>query len=326
MPRRDRPTSPPSHTEARITLRERATLIARGTRSMLSRYPTDLAHAFRATLSPAATPSGVDPIPSTLDADWPRDREGSGLQAACWLGHCSVLLKLGPLTILADPVLGPTIGPIVRGKQLGPRRLLPPAPAIEHLPRPDLVLVSHAHYDHLDRPTLATLVSPHTELITARFTRSLIPRGFRHIHELRWDRSLTIDCVTITAVRPRHWGARSGWDRHRGYNSYILEHANTRILFAADTADTRRFDKLGPFDMGIFGIGAYDPWHHAHATPEQVWRMATESGCRFVLPVHYLTFKLSDEPMEEPLTRLLDVAGPERHRVLAVEPGVVMRL
>ncbi len=286
-------------------------------RSMMTRYPADIARAVR------FRHKAVAPC-ETLRQAWAALPHDPGLRAACWLGHCSVLLKFGSLTLCTDPVLGPVIGPRVGGVTFGPRRLNPIAAAAADLPHLDLILVSHAHYDHLDRATLRALVSRRTELLTAKSTRGLIPRGFKHIHQLHWLHSHVFEDITVTAVRPRHWGARNGWDRHRGYNSYIIEHAGSRVLFAADTAETAAFDKLGPFDLGIFGIGAYKPWIHAHANPEQVWRMATASGCRFILPVHYSTFKLSDEPEGEPLERLLAAAGEEKDRIIAPAPGTIL--
>lgn len=314
----------------RVALSQRLKLIGRGFRSMLRRYPADLTGAMRAQRSHA-------PGAEAVQAHWGRACAADGARAVCWLGHASVLLRLGGLTIVTDPVLSSVIGmPVGKRVVLGPRRLIPLVVGPGEVPRPDLVLISHAHYDHLDRPTLRVLATRHTEVITAENTRNLIPRGFKHVHELRWTRCFDFHAVRVTAVKPRHWGARKGWDRHRGYNGYILEvgaHAPgagvapgapiTRILYAGDTADTHNFDGLGPFDVGIFGIGAYEPWHHAHATPEQVWRMAQAAHCARLLPVHHSTFKLSDEPMDEPLQRLLAAAGKERERVLALPPGEV---
>ncbi len=297
-------------------LSQRTVRVAMAFRSMMIRYPGDLARAVGFRHKPGA-PS------ATLRDAWAALPSDPGLRAACWLGHCSVLLRFGALTICTDPVLSPVIGPRVGGVTFGPRRLTPGAAAVD-LPALDLILVSHAHYDHLDRATLKAVVSKRTELITAQSTRGLIPRGFKHIHELHWLHSHTFDGITITAVRPKHWGARNGWDRHRGYNSYIIESEGSRVLFAADTAQTTAFDHLGPFDLGIFGIGAYQPWIHAHANPEQVWSMATKAGCRLVLPVHYSTFKLSDEPEGEPLARLTAAAGDEKGRIVAPAPSTIV--
>jgi len=241
--------------------------------------------------------------------------------AASWLGHAGVLLRVGGSTIVCDPVLsrriGVRIGPIV----LGPERLVPPPLAADRLPPIDLVLISHAHYDHLDRPTLARLASGRTTVVTARRTRRLIPRGFGRVVELDWGQSEVFAGVRICAIEPTHWGARAGVDRRRGFNSYLIRSDEQRILFAGDTARTDAFATLGPVEMAIFGIGAYDPWEHAHAMPEQVWDMFVSCAGRRLLPVHHSTFELSEEHVDEPLERLLTAAGADRGRVIITAPG-----
>ena len=256
--------------------------------------------------------------------EWAALPNQRGVSAICWLGHNSVLLRLDGRTLLLDPVLSERIGLRIPGATIGPGRLSPVPVTPDQLPTPDLVLVTHAHFDHLDRPTLRALASHRTRVLTARGTRRLIPRGFGAIHELDWNQTTDIDGLNIHALRPNHWGARTAWDRHRGYNAYTLSVPETRVLYAGDSAFTRTFDEKGPFDLGIFGIGAYDPWIHAHANPEQVWEMATGARCRTLLPVHHSTFKLSDEPLEEPLARLLAAAGRAAGEAVVVPDSQVI--
>ena len=121
-----------------------------------------------------------------------------------------------------------------------------------------------------------------------------------------------------------HWGARWRRDTHRGYNGYVLSREGTRIIFGGDTAYTDLFTPLrerGPIDLAILPIGAYDPWVTSHASPEEAWRMFTSLGARYLLPIHHSTFRLSREPMDEPVHRLLAVAGDERERVVMTEVG-----
>ena len=106
-----------------------------------------------------------------------------------------------------------------------------------------------------------------------------------------------------------------GKDTYRGYNGYLIESGGRRILFGGDTADTRAFEQLRssrPIDLAIMPIGAYDPWIHAHCTPEQAVRMGNEAGAEQLMPVHHRTFRLSREPMLEPIERFLAAAGEER--------------
>lgn len=233
--------------------------------------------------------------------------------AASWMGHATVLLRLGGLTMLTDPVWSERIGIRVGGRTIGPERLIHLPGRIESLPPVDIILLTHAHFDHLDRPTLARLVSPRTTVLTASCTTGLVPSGFRGVRELTSGEVAHLDGdVHVTALQPEHWGARTVWDRHRGCNAYLIEHRNHRVLFAGDTAYTRAFDGLGPVDLAIMGIGAYRPWSSAHANPEQVWQMASRMGARRLMPIHHSTFELSDEPINEPLEWLLRVAHPRR--------------
>lgn len=267
--------------------------------SGIRRYPRELWRSVR-----RASPRAVGEAPWTL----PPDFEIQPL-AAAWLGHATVLIRVAGRTILTDPVLSNRIGPSVGRLKVGLGRVseLPARP--EHLPPIDIIAISHAHFDHLDKHTLAQLAHSRTTVVTARHTRRLIPRGFRRVIELDWGRSIAVGPVRLGAIRPRHWGARAAWDRHRGYNSYLIEAASHRVLYAGDTALTAAFNHLRDIDLAIFGIGAYDPWEAAHATPEQVWTMFNACGGRLLLPVHHSTFRLSDEHRDEPIDRLVRAAG-----------------
>lgn len=254
------------------------------------------------------------------------------------IGHATVLLRLGGMTILTDPVFSDRIGMRVMGRTLGLRRIRPAAVLVNQLPRIDVVLLSHAHFDHLDRPSLELLAAGPARgaaVVTATGTRRLIPRGFSQVIELGWARRAVLGVgadheLGITAMRPTHWGARAVADRHRGFNAYLLETSARRVFFAGDTALTDAFSRIGATDLSIFGIGAYDPWEHAHATPEQVWKMYTgmSSGrpAGALLPMHHSTFVLGREPMDEPLRRLLAAAGPRHDLIVAQMPGDGVRV
>jgi L-ascorbate metabolism protein UlaG (beta-lactamase superfamily) len=173
------------------------------------------------------------------------------------------------------------------------------------------VLITHAHFDHLDRPTLSAIADAKTRVIVPRSCRRLIPPGFGRIIELYPDEKIDLDGLSIKAIQPEHWGARKVLDRHRGVNAYLIESDGRSVFFAGDTAHTRAFEHLSEIDLAVFGIGAYDPWEHMHATPEQAWSMFTQLGARYMLPVHHSTFELSDEQVDEPTNRLKRIAGDE---------------
>ncbi len=304
----------------RISISRRAQLWRAGLRSSFGRYSREIVR-----VPPFNVPTH-DGDPNTIEplrVRWDRLADLSGLAGVAWLGHCSTLLRIDGLTVLTDPVLSLQVGLRLGLVTIGPRRLLP-AVSIADLPHIDLILVSHAHFDHLDRPTLKRLADRGTRVITAGATARHIPSGFAKVDELRWGERTHIGPLSISALRPEHWGARMAWDRHRGFNSYLLEsQSGQRVFFAGDTAMTDAFDAHGPVELAIMGIGAYNPWEHFHATPEQALTMARAMNARMLLPVHHSTFKLSDEPLDEPMQRLLAAADGGPERVLKLRLGEV---
>jgi L-ascorbate metabolism protein UlaG (beta-lactamase superfamily) len=239
-----------------------------------------------------------------------------------WLGHATVLANVYGTWVLTDPALETRIG-VGRGMaKFGPRRLVAPALGPRELPPIDLLLLSHAHMDHTDLGTLRRL-SRDVHVIVQPGNRDLV-RRFRRVDELGWGSRLGIGDFEIESVEVKHWGARMITDRHRGYGGYVLRKAGRTVLFAGDTAYTTALAPLGrrePIDLAILPIGAYDPWIYNHASPEQAWRMASDMGAAHMLPVHHSTFRLSREPADEPVARLLAAAGPDRHRVAITRVG-----
>jgi len=241
--------------------------------------------------------------------------------AAVWIGHATTLLRVGDMTVLTDPVLSNRIGVGLGFATGGPRRLTAPALNWRELPKIDLILISHAHFDHLDRPTL-TKLDKHTPIIVAAHTSDLIrDLGFRNVAELGWGQSLQLRALTLTARKVQHWGARAFYDRHRGYNAYLIESPDKRILYGGDTAYHKWFSDIGKVDLAIFGIGAYDPYIQAHATPEQALEMANHVRAAHILPMHHSTFRLSHEPVREPIERLMAAVGRDTSRIALSEIG-----
>lgn len=237
------------------------------------------------------------------------DRWKSARLGACWLGHATVLLRLNGLTILTDPHFGDRAGPRIGPRRIGRTRSTALPCGLDDLPPIDLVLLSHAHLDHWDRATLKRLAKRHTQAVIPARTRRILPRGFGGVVELPWDSRAEVRGLTVSSLRPRHWGARWLVDRRRGYNAYLLSDAERRVLFAGDTAHTDSFERaLGAapgLDLAIMGIGNYAPWEHQHATPEQVAGMARNLGARRLMPIHHSTFRDTSERIGEPLERLV---------------------
>jgi L-ascorbate metabolism protein UlaG (beta-lactamase superfamily) len=245
-----------------------------------------------------------------------------------WLGHATVLINFFGVKILTDPVLFPRIGIRLPGFTIGPKRLTAPALQVHDLPQIDLILLSHAHFDHLDLRTLRCFDET-TAVITARATRDLL-RGtrFRDISELDWHERKALKtaagAIEVTAFPVKHWGARTQRDTHRGYNAYLIERDNRRIIFAGDTAMTGTFAELrryGPIDIAIMSIAAYNPWIHSHCTPEQAIEMANGADARFIVPIHHQTFRLSFEPFREPIERFETALSKTPERIALREIG-----
>jgi L-ascorbate metabolism protein UlaG (beta-lactamase superfamily) len=251
---------------------------------------------------------------------WPQ----TGLHAA-WLGHSTVLLSVDGFTVLTDPVFSSRVGLNIGPLTVGIKRIVEVAAPLDKLPKIDLVLLSHAHMDHFDLPTLRKLENRETEVVTAvRTTDLLRSRRYAQVQELRWNESVTVGPAKITAFEVNHWGARMRSDVFRGYNGYLLEAGRFRILFGGDTAYTESFQQLRttrPIDLAIMPIGAYDPWIRVHCNPEQAMLMAEHAGAERILPVHHKTFRLSREPAGEPVERLLAAAGSSPDRVCLAEIG-----
>jgi L-ascorbate metabolism protein UlaG (beta-lactamase superfamily) len=264
----------------------------------------------------AIRPAPVRPKPDS----W----SDQGLHAA-WLGHTTVLLKIDGVTILTDPVLSSRVGIDLRLFTLGLKRLVEPALAVEDLPKIDLVLLSHAHFDHFDLPTLRRLENRGTAVVTAAKTSDLLRvERYGSVHELGWGERVAVGPLEIRAFPVKHWGARMRNDTYRGYNGYTIEAGRYRVLFGGDTALTASFRPLKtsrPFDLALMPIGAYNPWIHAHSTPEQSWQMANDAGAEFFLPIHHQTFTLSREPYLEPIERVYAAAGANPDRIAVHQIG-----
>jgi L-ascorbate metabolism protein UlaG (beta-lactamase superfamily) len=247
---------------------------------------------------------------------------------AAWIGHATVLINFFGIKILTDPVFFPRIGIRLPGFTIGPKRLTAPALEFHELPKIDIVLLSHAHFDHFDLRTLHRF-DENTSVITAPNTGDLLRwTRLRDVTELCWDERKSLKTasgdIAISAFQVKHWGARKQRDTHRGYNGYHLERNGRRILFAGDTALTDTFAdlrKYGPIDLAIMSIAAYNPWIWNHCTPEQAIEMGDAAGGQFIMPVHHQTFRLSFEPLREPIERFEAALKQTPERIAIREIG-----
>src|SRR5688500_12333522 len=230
---------------------------------------------------------------------------------ASLLGHSTVLINFEGLNIITDPVLFPRIGAQSIFGTLGPIRRQACALSAKSLPKIDLVLLSHAHLDHLDLPSLAALKG-NVQAVTAKNLTDLVTEsGIKKTTELGWGESTVVKTANgdakVEAFEVRHWGARWRHDSHRGYNGYIIQRNGKKIIFGGDTAMTDSFKQIrgkGPFEFACMPIGAYNPFIHSHCNPEQALQMANEAGAKHILPMHFYTFRLGREQCTEPMERL----------------------
>lgn len=259
----------------------------------------------------------------------PRNWPERGLHAA-WLGHSTVLLKIDGTTILTDPVLSTRAGLHLGVVTLGVKRLVQPALNFSELPPIDLIVLSHAHMDHFDIPSLRRLENSRTRVVCASKTSDLLRVGqYRSVREVGWGEEIQLGPAKVRGLEVNHWGARLRTDTYRGYNGYLIEVGRYRLLFAGDTADTSKLLKVAGskgVDLMIMPIGAYNPWIRFHCTPEQAWRMSQEARADRFFPVHHSTFQLSREPLQEPLERLYRAAGRDSSRIVIQEIGQELTL
>jgi L-ascorbate metabolism protein UlaG (beta-lactamase superfamily) len=245
-----------------------------------------------------------------------------------WLGHATVLVSFYGVRILTDPTLYPRIGVGLGVGTLGPLRLVQCALTPDGVPDVDLVLVSHAHFDHLDIPSLGAIRGK-PAAVMGPGTSDLLPRRpYSSVRELRWNESVNVRTprgeVLVRAIEVKHWGARVRRDTWRGYTGFIVEREGRRILIGGDTAATPVFGnyrRFGPYDAAVMPIGAYNPWIANHCTPEQAVAMADTAGARLIVPVHHQSFRLSNEPFMEPIERIQEALAKEQDRLAIREIG-----
>lgn len=240
--------------------------------------------------------------------------------ALTWIGHASFLLQAGGLNILIDPNWSSWVK--------GIKRMRHPGVALKALPEIDLVLVTHAHFDHLDRRTLRGVAANQPVVVPFDVGDLVHDLGFRLVQELHYWESFVFGPIKVTLTPCRHWGARILHDSHRGFGGFIIEVAGKVIYHCGDTAYFEGFDEIGrrfPVDVALLPIGAYDApsSRPVHMNPEEALEAFVTLGANFMVPMHYGTFRLSYEPLDEPPRRLLAAAQTRQlqERVVWMQEG-----
>ena len=263
----------------------------------------------------------------------PLDVVAAGEVGITFIGHSSFLLQIGGKNVLVDPVFAKRL--VVLRRQRRPGLL------VRELPPIDLVLITHAHMDHLNLPSLRWVVRATRrlrrlapEIVVPRGVEDLVERfGFARVHRMQWWEERQVQGLKVTMTPCKHWGARIFNDTHRGYGGYCVADGLTKIYHSGDTAYFDGFKEVGRRlkpDVALMPIGAYfpDTYRAVHTSPEEAVRGFVETGAELMVPMHFGTFPLGREPMEEPVERLnveaqrLGISG----RVRVLEEGETMRL
>jgi L-ascorbate metabolism protein UlaG (beta-lactamase superfamily) len=230
-----------------------------------------------------------------------------------FIGHSSFFIQIGGRKVLIDPVFAERL--------IALRRLRRPGVKIKDLPAIDMVLLSHAHMDHLNRPSLRRIVA-HNNKVSGRAPIAVVPwgvedlvndLGFARVVTLEWWQTKSIGGLELTMTPCKHWGARLFKDTHRGFGGYVIRGGGHSLYHSGDTAYFDGFTHIGKRlkpEIALLPIGAYRPdsYRGVHTCPEEALQGFLDLGARRMIPMHYGTFRLSQEPMEEPVQRLMAAA------------------
>ena len=257
------------------------------------------------TRSPGPWPTHVEDVQVAP----PADRVDDGSVRATIIGHATVLVQVAGLNDLTDPVMSARIGPT---PWTGPKRVRPPAVPFEAIPRIDVVLLSHDHYDHLDRPTLRRLAARDDPLVlTGKRVGRKVPS--RRIVELDWWESHALgEGLSATYVPAEHFSGRGLFDRDKSlWGGFVLETPHGKVYFAGDTARGVHFrairERFGPMTLSLLPIGAYAPrWfmERVHMDPDEALHASLTLESQTSLAIHFATFNLADDSYDAP-TRAL---------------------
>ena len=245
-----------------------------------------------------------------------------------FIGHSGFFIQIGGKNVVVDPNFARWLFVL--------KRLRRPGIKIKDLPAIDYVLVTHAHFDHLNRPSLRAIVratrrrgGKAPQIIVPSHVRDLVrDLGFRKIHQLEWWQEHSDSSLSIVHTPAQHWGARMLRDYHRGYGGYVIRSGKHSLYHAGDSAYFSGFREIGRRlrpEVALLPIGAYSPasYRNVHTSPADAVRAFLDLSARWMVPMHYGTFRLSHEPMHEPLELLAKesaVAGV-KERILVLEEG-----
>jgi len=231
-----------------------------------------------------------------------------------WIGHATYLIKLGNMTIITDPVFSKNAGPLI----FGPKRFTEPALKLNEIPKTDIFLLTHNHYDHQDMSTIRNFPYKDAKVLVPLKLGKYFKK-YKDVNEMDWYEEIKInDHLKITFLPAVHWSKRSLTDTNKTlWGNFLIQYKNIKILFACDTGYGNIYkeigEKYGPIDITMINIGAYDfrPMFDKsiyHTTPEEALNVAQDLRSKKVLGMHWGTFVLSLEPIMEPPIRFKENA------------------
>ena len=254
-----------------------------------------------------------------------------------WIGHATFLIKLGDTTIITDPLFSKNSGPLI----FGPKRYADSAIRLNELPKTDLFLLTHNHYDHLDYSTIRNFPYKKSKvIIPLKLSKYFTRNGFKDVNELDWYEEIKVnDDLKVTLLPAVHWSKRTLTDTNKTlWGNFLIEYKDKKIFFACDTGygDIYKLlgNKYGPIDLTFINIGAYNfkPMFDRsiyHATPEEALNIGQDLKSKKVLGMHWGTVVLSLEPIMEPPIRFKDNAekyGFTKDNTILFKIGQVSKL
>ena len=276
-----------------------------------------------------------DPLNKPEPANWKNDEIN-----IAWIGHATILINFYGKIILTDPVLFSQVGIPFFEYKFGPKRAVMPALDLDEIPKPDLILISHAHMDHMDYETLKAITKKFPDsinCITAASTKDVVEDlKWKSLIELDWNDEIIVDEIKLKGIEVVHNGWRypgekdrsTGNIEGRSYNGYIIEYNNKKIFFGGDTAFTEKFKNLKneKIDIVILPVGGYVPKYYYHCNPEEALKMADEFiGGKYFIPIHAATFEEKDE-IDKPLKWLKEIKSNYKIEVVIDEIGQTFTL